>query len=567
MHRPPPSWLGRAWLLPAAALVACKDAVKPAGPIDDAAGAPALHRMTEVQLNRTLDDLFEQSVDDLSLPPEIAVHGFSNNALTRDASPYLVEVLQRDLTELTAELARDGGTWLACDPGGGGDPAGCGHTTLARLQQRAWRRGTTPVEQAWLMDLFDGWQAEVGFEQALQLSLLVVLQSPDFLYLVEHGEAAVAADGARSLTSFEVATRLSYFLWDTMPDAELFELAARDALQDPAVVRQQAQRMLLDERSRQATNELARQWLGYDKIQEIDPDPDTFFEDEDDDDSIGGSVAELKAAYMAEFDLFVRHALFEAGTLDALLTSRVGFVSRETAPLYGVSLSALSDAPSWTMVFPTGQTGEYNEATVYRVDLDSDRRAGIFTQGAFLAGHAHAVQPSPVLRGVFLRERMLCVDSVPPPDDVPPLDTEDNTGWTTNRERYAAHTNNPACATCHESIDGIGFTFENYDALGAWRDTDNGAPVDATGKLFGTDVDGNVTDAIELVETLAASRQVYDCAVKNVWRYGMHRSETGDDLAALHALQDRFWASGGTWPQLLVDFASSRAFLTTKAGG
>lgn len=527
--------------------------------VDVPAGdAPVLHRLTERQLNNALRDLFgDASLPLVDIPQDVPVHGFDNNALTRDATPYLVESIQRGLTELVALAVTDGGSWLSCAPGGGADPRACGHQTLEKLQQRAWRRPATADEKAWLLGLFDVWNSEVGFDEALQLSLLVLLQSPDFLYMVETGQGG-------QLTDWEVASRLSFFLWDTMPDAVLFGAAASGALSDRDAIRQQAQRLLQDERSRESVLMFHRQWLGFDYIQELDPDPAIFYpEDDGDDDAVGGRVSDLKAAYMAEFDLFVRHAVFERGTLDALLTSRQGYVSEQTAELYDVDVGG---GERFTVWYPSGNAGEDIYMEVQSVTLPSEQRAGFLTQGAFLAGHSHPQQPSPVLRGVFLRERLLCVPPMLPPDDVPPLEADNNTDWTTNRERYAAHTDQAACAACHIAIDGVGFPFENYDALGGWRMTDNDAPVDASGELVGTDVDGPVRDAVELIETLASSRTVYDCAVTNVYRYGMHRSETDADAAALAALQENFWASGGVIPDLLVDFVSSEAFLSLNGG-
>lgn len=523
-----------------------------------AGDVPVLHRLTERQLNNALRDLFgDASLPLVDIPQDVSVHGFDNNALTRDATPYLVESIQRGLTDLVLVAVTDGGAWLSCAPGGGPDPSSCGHQTLEQTLQRAWRRPATASETAWVLGLFDDWLREEGFDVALQLSLLVVLQSPDFLYLVETGQGG-------QLTDWEVASRLSFFLWDTMPDAALFGAAASGALSDRDRVRQEARRLLQHQRSRESVLAFHRQWLGFDYIQELDPDPEMFFpEDGDDDDAVGGQVSDLKASFMAEFDLFVRHAVFERGTLDALLTSRQGYVSELTAELYDVDPEGGERFSVW---YPSGDAGEDINMEVQAVTLPSQQRAGILTQGAFLAGHSHARQPSPVLRGVFLRERLLCVPPLLPPDDVPPLEADNNTDWTTNRERYAAHTDQAACASCHIAIDGVGFPFENYDALGAWRVTDNGAPVDAAGELVGTDVDGPVQDGIELIETLASSRSVYDCAVTNVYRYGMHRSETDADAAALAALQENFWASGGVIPDLLVDFVSSDAFLSLRGG-
>ncbi|MEL6347227.1 MAG: DUF1592 domain-containing protein [Myxococcota bacterium] len=548
-------------------LLGCKE--EPAKVVPGGA-RPVLHRLTEPQLNLALQDLFpDVDVPFVDVPQDIAVNGFDNNALTRDATPFLVESLQRDLTAVTA-AATDSAVLLQCAPGGGDDPQGCGRASLEKILQRAWRRPATADEVQWIQGLFDGWYGEVGFEHALQLSLLVILQSPDFLYLVERGSDVRIAGGTRRLSDWEIASRLSFFLWNTMPDEALFAAAQRGELSDPETVREQARRMLQDARGRAAVMEFSKQWLGYSYIQEIDPDPEMFFSEfADDDDGVGGNVAYLRGTFQAEFELFVESTLFGQGTLDALLTSRQGYVSPASAQLYGVDIDAARNGDTEEIFYVANATlneGVYVEMTP--VQLPSDQRAGILTQGAFLAGHSHARQPSPVLRGVFLRDRLLCEPPLLPPDDIPPLeDDETHSDWTTNRERFAAHTNNPACSGCHIAIDGAGFPFENYDALGAWRDTDNGAPVDASGQLVGTDVDIPVQDAIELIEALAGSRRVYDCAVTNIYRYGMHRTETDQDNDAITALQQNFWNNGGVIPELLVDFVSSNAFLTMPDNG
>jgi hypothetical protein len=545
-------------------VVGCMDEPRPL-PEQITADVPALHRLTESQINDTLRDLFlDSELNPVSLPLETAVDGFSNNALTRDATPYLVESLQRDLnTVLQAEVA-DGGAWMLCAPSGGADPVLCGHENLVQTQQRAWRRTTTADEQAWIIELFDGYYSELGFEGAMRLSLLVLLQSPDFLYLIEQGDPEQEVDGVRPLTDFEVASRLSYFLWDTMPDHELFAAASAGELQSAEQVRAQAQRMLQDDRSQAASLRFYKQWLGYQDIQDIQPGSD-FFREDLDDEAMGAEIATLKLSYMAEFELFVQHAAWERGSLDALLTSRQGFVSEQTAPLYGLDFHGL-DASGHQITF---QTSELEATTVVlkAAELPAEQRAGILTQGGFLAANSHATQPSPVLRGAFVLERLMCAEMEGRPDNAPSLDQAALDAWTTNRERYSEHTADPACASCHTAINGAGFPFENYDAVGAWRDTDNGAAIDSSGELVGTDVDGAVPDAVALVETLAASRQVYDCAVTQIYRYGVHRSETELDDDAILELQQSFWATGGSLPDLLVDLTSSQAFRTRRMEG
>jgi hypothetical protein len=190
-------------------------------------------------------------------------------------------------------------------------------------------------------------------------------------------------------------------------------------------------------------------------------------------------------------------------------------------------------------------------------------RAGVLTRGAFLAGTSHPMHASPVLRGVYVRERLLCLPPLSPPDAVPAIGatTQD---WTTNRERYAQHTADVTCAGCHVAIDGTGFVFENYDGVGAWRDLDNGQPVDASGELIGTDRDGPLADAIDLTETLAGSRQVHDCATTQLFRYAMHRTESEVDADTLEALREEFWQDDGTLTGLVLDLVTSDAFLTRR---
>jgi hypothetical protein len=272
----------------------------------------------------------------------------------------------------------------------------------------------------------------------------------------------------------------------------------------------------------------------------------------------GAIKREIKASYEAEFEMFVNHVVFGSGTLEDLLTDTTGFVSSRTAPFYGVE----AEGDSYTYFSPI-LDNNFNEISVnmYQVSLPKEQRSGVLTQGAFLAGHSNPNQPSPVLRGVFLRERVLCIPTLPPPGDIPPIGETINGDWTTNRERYSQHTSDPSCAACHKGIDGVGFSFENFDAIGAWRDTDNGAPVDASGELVKTDVDGAVTNALDMIDVLATSSQVHDCTVQQLFQYAMHRSGTTNDTELLLYLQDEFWNDGGVIPNLFLRLVTSPAFL------
>ncbi|MEM6292533.1 MAG: DUF1588 domain-containing protein [Myxococcota bacterium] len=177
----------------------------------------------------------------------------------------------------------------------------------------------------------------------------------------------------------------------------------------------------------------------------------------------------------------------------------------------------------------------------------------------FLTAKAGPQQPAPVRRGVTILERLMCTE-LHPPGDVPPLENVDSREPRTNRERYAIHSEAAACAGCHASIDGIGFTFEHYDSMGRWRDTDNDYPVDATGRLLGTDNDGEVNDAVGLMQRMGDSRTVHDCYTKQWFRYAFGRSETAEDEPLLATLQEGFWNSDGNILELIVNLAGSYSF-------
>lgn len=520
-------------------------------PAAPSAGDPVLHRLTEAQVNNALRDLFlVGNLPQVRLPRDIPVDGFENNALVRDVTPYVVESLQRDFLAVSAAAMDNEGGWMTCGPA----EAGCAERTLEVLQQRAWRRPATDEERSWLLGLYQGWEASEGAEVALALSIQVLLQSPDFLYLVETPD-----DG---LSDFEVATRMSFFLWDSMPDAELFRAAAAGELKDRTKAVDQARRMFVDPRARQAVRDFHRQWLDYRAIGDIKLDESVYFPSAEGEEG-GYLLSEYRIAFEGEIDAFVDSMVFGPGTLDSLLTSRDTWVSPLTAELYGATVAP--DSPVRTEVRRLG--ADIARVPLRQARLPAEQRAGILTTGGFLASHAHPVQPSPVLRGVFIRERLMCVPTPKPPDDVPPLEESDDAAPRTNRDRYAEHTNNVACRSCHESIDGAGFPFENYDSLGGWRTEDNGFPVDSSGAVVGTDVDRPVTDAVDMIETLAGSRQVHDCMVTQWFRYATHRTETEADAAALAVLQDNFWASGGSIPNLLVDIATADFFLDQTPGG
>jgi hypothetical protein len=250
-----------------------------------------------------------------------------------------------------------------------------------------------------------------------------------------------------------------------------------------------------------------------------------------------------------EGDMFVEKTIFDGdGTLGALLTSNTTWINAPLADLYGVPA-------------PTGDG-------FTQTALDPTQRGGILTLSGFLASHAHPVDPSPVLRGVFILDRMLCAPPPPPPPNVPLTPPTAEPGVrTTNRQRFDEHAKSPVCAGCHTRIDGVGFPYESFDSLGHFRTQDNGVPVDPTGQLMGAGAsDGPVANAIDLGHKLASSDAVLRCAAKQWFRYAYGRTELEGDAPALSALGDAFLAKKGDIRELLVAIVMQPGFSTLVRG-
>lgn len=498
-------------------------------------GAAPLRRMTHTQYNNTVRDLFPGA----DIPPQTIlvdpkVNGFENNSEVQAPSALLVEQYQKAALAVTAAAMAKPDGFLPCPADGGPDPATCGHDLLRDLGARAFRRPLAADEESAYLTFFDQQMAEHNFNVGLQLAMQAILQAPPFIYFPEFGgDPLVDQPELVALTGHELAARLSYFLWDTTPDEALLAAATAGDLDEIAGIEAEVLRMLDDPRARTSLVNFHRQWFDLDKIAEVNPDLATYPE----------FTPALRTSMRSEIDRFVESTIFDgAGTFAALLTSPATTVDSQLAALYKV---AAPPPDTWT-----------------DLDLPASERSGILTRAGFLARTAHAVHPSPVRRGVFVLSRLLCVPPAPPPPNVntSPPDESDPDQPKTNRERYAKHTAQDTCGGCHQSIDGVGFGFENYDALGKWRTLDNTYPVDASGELIGTDVDGPFVGALELSQKLATSTQAHNCVVSQVYRYALGRNTGLDDLCSLADLRGQFAAASGDIRALLLAVVTSDAF-------
>jgi hypothetical protein len=368
----------------------------------------------------------------------------------------------------------------------------------------------------------------------VQMVLQVMLMSPSFLYRVEHGAANVAAGATVvPLTSWEVASRLSYFFLGSMPDDALFTAAAENELTTPEQVAAQARR-LLSVTGGAATERIAQfftEWLELVNLATLQKDMTAF----------PTFTPALGPAMLLETQTFVTKTIFGGpGDLATLLTAPYTYAPASVLALYGAG----AGAPD----------------TDGKVMLDPTQRAGLLTQPAVLATFAKANATDPVHRGKFVFENLLCGTVPPPPANInitPPIITPN----TTARERFAQHDASAVCAACHTYMDPIGLAFEDYDGIGRWRTTEGGMPIDVSGMLKGTDVDGPFTGVVQLAQKLASSPQVAACAVKQLFRFGFGRYETPEDAPTLAQLASTFQTSQQKIVELLVAMTQVPAFL------
>jgi hypothetical protein len=359
-----------------------------------------------------------------------------------------------------------------CQPSGAADEQSCAEQILRTLARRAYRRPVTDIDVADVMPFYEMGRAEGSFDTGIQFALERLLVSPQFLYRVEREPVEA---GAVPVSDIELASRLSFFLWSSIPDDELLDAAERGSLRDAAVLRAQVQRMLADSRSESMVTNFAAQWLFLRDVAVKDPDI-FLFPDHD---------VSLRAALERETELFVDSVFRGGGSVLDLLTAKHTFVNERLAKHYGI---------------PNVQ-GSYFR----RVELgDDSRRSGLLGQGSILTVTSYAARTSPVLRGKYVLDNLLASSPPPPPPDVPSLATEDAADGAplTMREAMLRHRANPACAGCHAKMDPIGFALEEFDAVGRWRDDDAGAPIETASEL----PDGTVVDGPEGVRALLTTR-------------------------------------------------------------
>lgn len=515
------------------------------GPADEMPTATTrFFRLTHAQWESTVQDLFGLSEptglsSEFRADPYVGGFIFDNNALALEVDQALWGGYQRAAVDVAELVTADSALVTRLAPTDAPDEATRARDFVTSFGMRAFRRPLTDAEVATHLELFEQgktlYDDMAGFEAGMRLVLEAMLQSPYFLYRVEVSNE-VEGD-VIPLDSWEIASRLSYFLWNSMPDEELLAAAAADELRDVEVVRAHALRLLESPRAQAVVERFHHQLLQVDRFASASPSP-AFYPDAPED--IGMLAIE-------EHDRFVRHTVFEQdGSWRDLLTSTETFVNSDLAKLYGL--------PS-----------EYGEEFEL-ADLDPTERRGLFTQIGFLVANSTSANPDPIHRGVFLAKHIACHAISAPPDNIPPIPAPDETQ--TNREAIVALTEVPGseCVACHSTlINPFGFPFESYDSTGAFRTIDNDKPVDASAHvtLLGT---GRVAvqNAIELVEALADDSEVHACYAQHWLEFAMARPHTDVDEALTERLAEGSLGDMSV-KELLVELAVSRPFLTRSA--
>jgi hypothetical protein len=344
---------------------------------------------------------------------------------------------------------------FVCRPSGAGDEEPCAKRILATVMRRAYRRPVVDGDLQTPLRFYREGRKDGGFENGVEMGLRAVLVSPEFLFRVEQDPAGAAPKSAYKVADLELASRLSFFLWSSIPDDELLDAAVAGKLKSPAEVERQTRRMLADPRSKALVNNFADQWLYLRNLASVNPDMRVF----------AGFDDNLRQAFRTETELFFESIMREDRSVLDLLRADYTFLNERLAKHYGI---------------PNVYGSRFR-----RVNLEhGTARGGLLRQGSILTVTSYATRTSPVIRGKWILGNLLGVPPPPPPPTVPALKEKASISDTaTMRERLEEHRKNPACAGCHKLMDPVGFALENYDGVGRWRTTENGKPIDNAGVL------------------------------------------------------------------------------------
>jgi hypothetical protein len=511
-----------------------------ATPTPEAAGAFVLRRLSNREYNNVVADLLGDTTrpaDDFP-DDDAGSAGFvaPTNVATLNAQHYEETAGKLAEAALTANKLQ-----IPCTSPATNAEATCAQNFINQFGKLAFRRPVLAAELMGLSTLFTTARG-LGFDFKSSIAQVTkaILQAPGFLYHWEIGPSkGTPQNGVVALTPYQVASRLSFFLWETMPDAPLLAAADGGQLATPEQIQAQAERLLSDPRAQNTMENFHVQWLFLENLANLQKDTTAY--------PLFGDA--VRQAFVPELKSFTASVILNNadGTLKSLLTAPYAFVNSATAPIYGATASG---------------------TTLTKTNLNASQRAGLLTQGAFLASRAGTAESNPTYRGVAIFKQLLCGSVPPPPANVP--DVQPPSANLTTRQRFEAHDMNPCAIGCHTQFDPYGFAFENYDGIGAYRTMDNGQPVNATGTAR---TPGGATltfnNAVELANALAASDEVKWCTTRQWFRYMLGRMESSTEQGSLEvAYRAAAQNPGFSIRDMLLSTTKSMAFRSrTVAAG
>jgi mono/diheme cytochrome c family protein len=424
---------------------------------------------------------------------------------------------------------------FVCTPASPAQEEPCARQILTTLVRRAYRQPASAQDVTRAMAFYKTGRAGGSFDAGIQLALQRILASPKFVLRVERDPAAVPPGSAYRISDVELASRLSFFLWSSIPDDELLGLAIRGRLHEPAVLDQQVRRMLRDQRSRALVDNFAAQWLQLRNLQRVTPDNDLFPEFDDN----------LRQAFRREVELLFGTVMNEDRSVLDLLTADYTFVDERLARHYGM-------------------TGVYG-SQFRRVPVTDEARKGLLGKGAILALTSNADRTSPVVRGKWILDNLQGMPPPAPPANVPALSESAGAEPKSMRDQMAKHRASAQCAACHKLMDPIGLALENFDAIGRWRAADAAGPIDASGDLLdGTHVDG----VVELRQALLKRPELFvGTLTEKLTTYALQRGVDAADMPAIRRIVRDAGRQQYTFSSLVQGIVKSPAFqMRLKAG-
>lgn len=488
----------------------------------DVSSKRQLRLLTRDEYNRSINDIFRLDADYRgSIPIEQKVLGFRNNSQFALVSSDHAAGYDKTAKQLAKQIV--GVEWSRLMNCPLSDGASCAEQFVRSFGPKIWRRALLEAEIQALLRVHQV-GSDISLTAAMELVVRGLLSSPHFLYRSETGQ-----DG--KLTAYEMASALAYFFWGTTPDEELHRLAASDELREETTLLGQAQRLLQDNRAKEGMKAFADAWLNYSAVLSVNKDSSRY-------PAFDYAIRSGMARETEDFiDYLVRQ---KKADFTELFVADYSFGDQRLAHFYQAQLNPEGNLP--------------------KISFPGQPRLGLLGHGSILATLAYATETGPIQRGKFVREHILCDMLMPPPPDLMIMVPAPKEGATT-RERFAAHTAVAACRGCHVKIDGVGFSLEDFDAVGLYRTIDSGKPVDASGQVFALDGKNvDINGGRELSLALATSKRAKQCFVVQTWRMAQGRLESADDVCGVRALANTFIEQNMSMAQLLIHLITDPSY-------